>query len=163
MIAGWVSHPLGNAALSRRAHTADTRLTGNDLAFRVAALFSRRASICLITARSSILAIILTAPPHAAQADMSVLNTRFRRCAFMPSGAAHDGMLHQRRSLVAGYLASDALAEFRRRHQGTMLTIWCEHTMEVCLIGSRPGYQGCQEACDKVQWLEDKVGSVPFR
>jgi len=34
-----------------------------------------------------------------------------------------------------------------------------EHAMEACQIGSRSGYQGCK-ACDKVQWLEDDVGSA---
>jgi hypothetical protein len=34
-----------------------------------------------------------------------------------------------------------------------------EHAMEACQIGSRSGYQGCQ-ACDKVQWFEDDVGSA---
>ncbi len=33
------------------------------------------------------------------------------------------------------------------------------HVIEACQIGSRSGYQGCQ-ACDKVQWFEDDVGST---
>jgi hypothetical protein len=71
----------------------------------------------------------------------------------------HGGMLLYRRSLNAVYLAIDALASFRRRHQGTMLAVWCEHAMEARQIGSRSGYQGCQ-ACHEIQWLEDDVGST---
>ena len=81
------------------------------------AFFSRCASICLITAGSSILAITLTAPPHSSQVVISILNTRLRRCAFMPSGAGHRGMLLHRRSLISVYLAFGALASFRRCHQ----------------------------------------------
>ena len=55
--------------------------------------------------------------PHASQIEISILNTHFKRCAFMPSGAAHGGMLLYRRSLVADYLASDALASFGWRYQ----------------------------------------------
>ena len=82
----------------------------------------------------------------------------------MPSGAAHGGMLLHRRSLIAVYLAFGALASFRRRHQGSVFAIGLmrhsdEHAMEACQIGSRPGYQGYQ-ACDKVQWFEDDVGST---
>ena len=40
-----------------------------------------------------------------------------------------------------------------------MFAIRSEHAMEACQIGSRSGYQGCQ-ACDKVQWFEDDVGST---
>lgn len=59
----------------------------------------------------------------------------------------HDGILLYRRSLVTGYLASDALASFQGRHQRPVLIVWREHAMEVCQIGSWSGYQGCQ-ACD---------------
>ena len=65
------------------------RLSGNELEFPVTAFCSRRERICLITCGSSILAMTLTAPPHASQFDISILNTRFRRCAFMPLGAGH--------------------------------------------------------------------------
>ncbi len=49
-------------------------------------------------------------------------------------------------------------------HKGSVFAIGLmrhsdEHAMEACQIGSRPGYQGCQ-ACDKVQWFEDDVGST---
>ena len=77
----------------------------------------------------------------------------------MPSGAGHRGMLLDRRALIAVYLAFGALASFRRRHQGSVFAIGREHTMEACQIGSRSGDQGCQ-ACDKVQWFEDDVGST---
>ena len=68
-------------------------------------------------------------------------------------------MLLHRRSLIAVYLAFGALASFRRRHQGSVFAVRCEHAMEASQIGSRPGYQDCQ-ACDKVQWFEDDVGST---
>jgi len=76
------------------------------------------------------LAITLTALPHFSQIVISILNTRLRRCAFMPSGAGHRGMLLHRRSLIAVYLAFGALASFRRRHLGSVLTIRCEYTVE---------------------------------
>ncbi len=115
------------------------RLSGNELGFRVAVLSSRWERICLITCGSSILAracpvsaanalgITLTAPPHASQVVMSILKTRFKRCAFMPSGAGHRGMLLHRRPLIAVYLAFGALASFRRRHQRPVLAVWREH------------------------------------
>jgi hypothetical protein len=46
------------------------------------------------------LAMILIAPPYASQIEISILNTRFRRCAFMPLGAAHGDMLLCKRSLA---------------------------------------------------------------
>ncbi len=106
----------------------------------------------------------LTAPPHASQVDMSILNTRFRRCAFMPSGAAHGGMLLHRRSLVAGYLAFGALASLRWRYQGPVFAVRLmrhpdKHAMKACQIGSRSGYQSCQ-ARNKVQRFENDVGSA---
>ena len=42
-----------------------------------------------MTAWSSMQAITLASPPHSEQVETSILNTRFRRCAFMPSGAGH--------------------------------------------------------------------------
>jgi hypothetical protein len=57
------------------------RLSGNELEFRVTTFCSRWERICLITYGSSILARTLTAPPHASQVDMSILNTHFMRCA----------------------------------------------------------------------------------
>jgi hypothetical protein len=62
------------------------------------------------------LGITLTVPPHSLQTALSILNTRLRRCAFMPSGAGHRGMLLHRRSLIAVYLVFGALASFRQRH-----------------------------------------------
>jgi hypothetical protein len=71
----------------------------------------------------------------------------------------HRGMLLHRRSLIAVYLAFGALASFRRCYQRTVFAVGREHAMEACQIGSRSGYQSCQ-ACDKVQWFEDDVGST---
>ncbi len=48
------------------------RLSGNELEFRVTAFCSRWERICLITCGSSILAMTLTAPPHASQVDISI-------------------------------------------------------------------------------------------
>ena len=48
------------------------RLLGNELEFRVTAFCSRWERICLITCGSSILAMTLTAPPHASQVDISI-------------------------------------------------------------------------------------------
>ncbi len=139
---------------------------GNELEFRVTAFCSRRERICLITCGSSILAMTLTAPPHASQVDISISPKAptFGEYSFQALCPAHGGMLLHRRSLIAVYLAFGALASFRRRHQGSVFAIGLmrhsdEHAMEACQIGSRPGYQGCQ-ACDKVQWFEDDVGST---
>jgi hypothetical protein len=108
----------------------------------------------------------LTAPPHASQVEISILNTRFKRCAFMPSGAAHGGMLLYRRSLVAGYLASDALASFGWRYQGTVLAIrlmrHCdEHAVESGQVSPGLRHQSSKPS-DEIQWLEDDVGSTIF-
>ena len=150
------------------------RLSGNELEFRLTAFCFRWERICLITCGSSILAMTLTALPHALQSDISISpeastfgeysfqaspQGAYFWCAFMPSGAAHGGMLLHRRSLIAVYLAFGALASFRRRHQGSVFAIGCEHAMEACQIGSRPGYQSCQ-ARHEIQWLEDNVGSA---
>jgi hypothetical protein len=74
-------------------HTPDTLLLGSGLNSFDSAFFSRCASICFITAGSSILAracpvstanalgITLTVPPHSSQVVISILNTRLRRCA----------------------------------------------------------------------------------
>ena len=40
----------------------------------------------------SALGMTLTAPPHSLQVSISILNTRFRRCAFMPLGTIHRDM-----------------------------------------------------------------------
>ena len=153
----------------------------------MAILLLRCASICLITAGSSILAITLTAPPHSSQVVISISPRiayfRLRAptfggeysleasphgayfwCAFMPSGAGQRGMLLHRRSLIAVYLAFGALTSFRRRHQGSVLAVWLmrhsdEHAMEACQIGSRPGHQGSKSS-HEIQWLEDNVGST---
>jgi hypothetical protein len=45
------------------------------------------AKIVSMTGWSSIQAITRASPPHFEQIDTSILNTRFRRCAFMPLGA----------------------------------------------------------------------------
>lgn len=45
------------------------------------AFSSRWASIVWITNGSSILAMILTSLPHSLQVSISILNTRFKRCA----------------------------------------------------------------------------------
>ena len=72
---------------------ADARLSDNELNSFDSAFLSRCASICLITAGSSILAracpvsaanalgITLTVPPHSSQVVISILNTRLRRYA----------------------------------------------------------------------------------
>ena len=76
----------------------------------------------------------------------------------------HRGMLLHRRSLIAVYLPFGALASFRPRHQDSVFAIGRkaaprEYAMEACQIGSWSGCQSCQ-ACDKVQWFEDDVGST---
>ena len=63
------------------------------------------------------LAITLTALPHFSQIVISILKSRLRRCAFMPSGAGHRGMPLQRPSLIAVCPASGTFALFRQCHQ----------------------------------------------
>jgi hypothetical protein len=80
----------------------------------------------LITAGSSILAITLTAPPHSSQVVISILNTRLRRCAFIPSGASHRGVTICGCAVICltVFLVLVTLASLRRRHQGTVFAIW---------------------------------------
>ena len=79
---------------------------------------------------------------------------------------AHGGMLLYRRSLVAGYLASDALASFGWRYQGTVLAIRTvrrpgEHAVESGQVS--PGLRNqSSKPSDEIQWLEDDVGSTIF-
>ncbi len=49
----------------------------------------RCVSIFSITTGSSMQAITFTGPPHSPQVSISILNTRLRRCAFMPLGYFH--------------------------------------------------------------------------
>jgi hypothetical protein len=98
-----------------------------------------------------------------------MLNTRFKRCAFMPSGAGHRGVTVCGCAVICFtvFLALVTLAAFRRRHQGSVFAIGTvrrpgEHAMEARQIGSRSGYQGCQ-ACHEIQWLEDDVGSSWYK
>jgi hypothetical protein len=57
----------------------EARQSGNSAATAEFAVLSRCASIFLITAGSSILAMILTSLPHLSQVSMSILKTRFNR------------------------------------------------------------------------------------
>ena len=93
--------------------------------------------------------------------SVNMLNTRFKRCAFMPLGAGHRDVTVGGCAVICFtvLLALVTLATFCRCYQSTMLAIWCEHAMETGQVGSRPGYQGCQ-AHHKIQWLEDDVGSA---
>ena len=45
-------------------------------------------------------------------------------------------MLLHRRSLIAVYLAFGALASFRRRHQSSVVAIWCDHAVEPGQVNS---------------------------
>ena len=77
-------------------------------------------------------------------------------------------MLLCRRSLVAGYLASDALASFGWRYQSTMFAIRLmrhsdEHAVESDQVSPGLRNQG-NKPSDEIQWLEDDVGStIPIR
>ena len=84
----------------------------------------------------------------------------------MPLGAGHRSVTVCGCAVICFtvFLVLITFAAFYRCYQGTVLAIWTvrrpgEHAMEACQIGSRSGYQGCQ-ARDKVQWLEDNVGSA---
>ena len=112
----------------------------------------------------------LEASPHGAYfwfAHVIAMDGRYAGFAAVRRPGAktgHRGMLLHRRSLIAVYLVLVTLAAFCRCYQSTMFAIGLmrhsdEHAMEACQIGSRSGYQGCQ-ACDKVQWFEDDVGST---
>ena len=57
------------------------RLSGNGSGPFVSAFSFRWSRILLITTGSSMQAMILTGPPQAWQVSMSILNTRFNRCA----------------------------------------------------------------------------------
>jgi hypothetical protein len=116
--------------LGRRLYALRVLLSGNGLNSLGPSFPSRCVSICLITIGSSMLrpdvsAMILTAPPHASQVDISILNTRFRRCAFMPSGAGHRGVTTCGYAVICftAFLAHVALAASCRCHQDTMFAI----------------------------------------
>ena len=75
-------------------------------------------------------------------------------------------MLLYRRSLVAGYLGSDALASFGWRYQGTVLAIRlmrhsAEHAVESGQVSPGLRHQSSKPS-DEIQWLEDDVGSNIF-
>ncbi len=153
------------------------RLSGNELEFRVTAFCSRWERICLITCGSSILAMTLTAPPHASQVDISISpkaptygEYSFQALCFYALGcsswrhAAPQAIAHRRLSGVWRSCLVSTASPVPTGHKGSVFAIGLmrhsdEHAMEACQIGSRPGYQGCQ-ACDKVQWFEDDVGST---
>jgi len=113
-----------------------------------------------MTAGSSILAITLASPPHFSQVDTSMLKTRLRRWAFMPSGAGHGPMA------LFGYLAliflpCTTLATFGRCYINPIFVIWTmrrsdKHAMEAGQVYPRFGYQGCQLG-NEIQRIEDDV------
>ena len=59
----------------------EARQSGSSAVVAKLAVLSRCTSIFLITAGSSMLAIIRTSPPHSLQVSMSISNTRFKRFA----------------------------------------------------------------------------------
>jgi len=86
-------------------------------------VFSRGARIVLMTAGSSMPAMILIAPPQCSQISMSTLKTRFRRCAEAHGGVTLRGCLVR---LVAvafptsgrGHLCMQAAVRANHRESG---------------------------------------------
>ncbi len=129
-----------------------------------------------ITTGSSMQAITFTTPPHSRQVSISMLNTRFRRCAqvnamdgmyagFAGAKTGHRGASFGRR-LVLRHVGRFELAAFTPpggRHQRTMFTVGRKHAMKAGEIDAWLWYQ-CGEASDKIQWLEYHMrGAVPVR
>ena len=73
--------------------------------------------------------------------------------------AAPQAIAHRRLSGVWRSCLVSTASLVPTGHKGTVLAVWCEHAMKTDQVSSRSGYQGCQ-ACDKVQWLEDNMGSA---
>jgi hypothetical protein len=59
----------------------EARQSGKRLSAAFASFLTGKARIVLISAGSSILAMILTSPPHLSQVSISILNTRFNHFA----------------------------------------------------------------------------------
>ena len=85
-----------------------------------------RASIFLMTTGSSILAIILTSPPHSSQVSMSILNTLFNRIAHVIEARFSAGDW----SCASFCFGLAAFTPWCRCHQCPILAIGCKHSVE---------------------------------
>ena len=127
------------------------------------------------------LAIILTAPPHASQIEISISPKAptFGEYSFQALCLYALGCRSSRRDDLRVrshlfYCFPGACCPCRvlpvspvpTGHEGTMFAIGTvrrsgEHAMEACQIASRSGDQG-RQACNKVQWFEDDMsGAIP--
>ena len=96
------------------------------------ALSARCARIALITAGSSMHAMMRVAPPQPAQVSTSMPNTRFRRCA---------QRIASWRSVGGRTSALAASAPPGPADQRAVRTVEREHTMEAGEVHLRPGHQ----------------------
>jgi hypothetical protein len=148
------SQGYANQSEPDEARVADSDSGGGGnapLAFRCCRILS-------MTNRSSLLAlgIILASPPHFEQIDTLILNTRLRRCAFMPSGAGH-GLMALFGCFVFIFFPGMSSASFGRRHIDTVSANWSKYSVEPCQVQSRLGHQGSQLA-DEIQRIEGGLG-----
>ena len=156
----WFLHRRRLDLLPGRQHKPDTLLLGNRLNSFDSAFLLRCASIWLITEVSSILEITLTAPPHASQVEISILNTRLRRCAQVIEAWRFAGVPS---SVLLSSWCFFTFAAFCRCYQSTMFAVWRENTMESSQVNPGLRHQG-NKPSHEMQWLEDDVGSaIPIR
>ena len=83
---------LGLFLQTNKPTVGEARQSGSSADVAEVALSSRWASIFWIIAGSSILAMILTSPPHSLQVSTSILNTRFKRWAHVMAALCSAGV-----------------------------------------------------------------------
>jgi hypothetical protein len=108
-----------------------------------------------MTSGSSMQATIRADPPQVGQISMSILNTRFRRCA---------QVIEARRSAAAGSSACcrDGLASptpLGRCHPRAVLAVGREHAVKTRQIHPRLRHQRCKPG-DEIQWARSKEANL---